>query len=420
MIQDVQGLAVTTDSPQAVEVINQFIDQALTYGCEAEATILKAIDVDEDCAIAQAYAAAYYLSQENWAGQVRAKPYLKKALAGVARVSRREQLYIQGIHAWGQGQIERAIGYHVALVQEFPQDLLAVQQAQYHYFYQGDSQGLLNVALTAQPMLYQTPLHDSLLAFGLEQCHQFSQAEALGRRATELRRHNPWAHHAVAHVLDAQGRHPEAVAWMTTYADTWGDCNSMLFTHNWWHVALAYLALGETATVLRLYDSHVWGRARKHTPKDQVGAISLLLRLDLAGVEVGSRWRSLARPLQLRLAEQALPFQDLHYVYALARAENLNAAHTMIEHMVSHGHSLNKPNQHLWLKLAVPAAKGLVAHAQGDWERAIARLRPVLPHLYRLGGSHTQQALFQSVYRHAVGQQDRLTQRFTLLSRALA
>jgi hypothetical protein len=110
----------------------------------------------------------------------------------------------------------------------------------------------------------------------------------------------------------------------------------------------------------------------------------------------------------------------LHYVYALARAENLNAAHTMIEHMVSHGHSLNKPNQHLWLKLAVPAAKGLVAHAQGDWERAIARLRPVLPHLYRLGGSHTQQALFQSVYRHAVGQQDRLTQRFTLLSRALA
>ena len=266
MIQDAQGLAVTTDSPQAVEVINQFIDQALTYGCEAEATILKAIDVDEDCAIAQAYAAAYYLSQENWAGQVRAKPYLKKALAGVARVSRREQLYIQGIHAWGQGQIERAISYHVALVQEFPQDLLAVQQAQYHYFYQGDSQGLLNVALAAQPMLCQTPLHGSLLAFGLEQCHQFSQAEALGRRATELRRHNPWAHHAVAHVLDAQGRHPEAVAWMTTYADTWGDCNSMLFTHNWWHVALAYLALGETATVLRLYDSHVWGRARKHTP----------------------------------------------------------------------------------------------------------------------------------------------------------
>jgi hypothetical protein len=63
----------------------------------------------------------------------------------------------------------------------------------------------------------------------------------------------------------------------------------------------------------------VWGRAQKHTPKDQVGAIALLLRLDLAGVEVGSRWRSLARPLQLRLAEHALPFQDLHYVYALAR-----------------------------------------------------------------------------------------------------
>lgn len=408
MIQDAQGLGVTTDSPQAVAAINQFIDQALTYGCEAEATILQAIAADEDCAIAQAYAAAYYLSQENWAGRVSAKPYLKKALAGAAQVSRREQFYIHGIHAWGQGQIEQAIGCHVALMQDFPQDLLAVQQAQYHYFYQGDSQGLLNVALAAQPLLHQTPLHYSLLAFGLEQCHQFTQAEALGRRATELRRHNPWAHHAVAHVLDAQGRHPEAVDWMEAHADTWGDCNSMLFTHNWWHVALSYLALGETATVLRLYDSHVWGRAQKHTPKDQVGAISLLLRLELTGVEVGSRWRSLARPLQLRLAEHALPFQDLHYVYALARAGHHDAVRTMIEDMVRHGYSLDEPAKTRWLKLAVPAAQGLVAHAQRDWEGAIAHLRPVLPHLYRLGGSHTQQALFRAVYRHAAEQPRRL------------
>ncbi|MBE9159555.1 tetratricopeptide repeat protein [Nodosilinea sp. LEGE 06152] len=409
MIQDAQGLAVTTDVPQAVEAINEFIDQALTYDRRAEATILRAIEADGDCAIAHAYAAAYYLSQENWAGRVRAKSSIRRAVAGAERVSRREQLYIRGINAWGQGQIEQAIDYHVALVQDFPQDLLAVQQAQYHYFYQGDSQGLLEVALVALMAQPNHPLLCSMAAFGLEQCHQFSQAEALGQRATELRRHNPWAHHAVAHVLEAQGRHQEAVDWMTAYADTWGDCNSMLYTHNWWHVALAHLALGETTTVLRLYDSHVWGRAQKHTPKDQVGAIALLMRLELAGVEVGSRWRSLARPLQLRLAEHALPFQDLHYVYALARAGNIDAAYTMIETMVSHGHSLVGPAQNRWLKLAVPAARGLMAHAQADWESAIAHLTPVLPHLYRLGGSHTQQALFRQLYRHAIEQPERFT-----------
>lgn len=407
MIHDIQGLGVSTDSPQAIAAINQFIDQALTYRCEAETTILKAIEADQGCAIANAYAAAYYLSQENWAGRVRARPYLNRALAGVAQASRREQLYIHGIHAWSQGQIERAISYHTSLVQDFPQDLLAVQQAQYHCFYQGDSQRLLNVALAARPTPCQIPLHYSLLAFGLEQCHQFTQAEALGRQATDLRRHNPWAHHAVAHVLDAQGRYPEAVDWMTTYADTWGDCSSMLLTHNWWHMALAYLALGETARVLRLYDSHVWGRAQKHTPKDQVGAISLLLRLELAGVEVGSRWRSLARPLQFRLQEHTLPFQDLHYVYALARAGDHTTAHTMVEDMIGHGFSLQGPAQYLWLQLAVPAAKGLVAHAEADWQRAIAYLHPVLPHLYRLGGSHTQQSLFRTIYRHAAEQQNR-------------
>jgi tetratricopeptide (TPR) repeat protein len=368
-----------------------------------------------DCAIANAYAAAYYLSQENWAGQVRARPYLKKALAGLEQVSLREQLYIRGIRAWAQGQVHQAIGYHEALVRDFPQDLLAVQQAQYHYFYQGDSQGLLQIALAALPAHPDHPLLYSMVAFGLEQCHQLTQAEALGRQATELRRHNPWAHHAVAHVLDAQGRHREAIDWMEAHADTWGDCNSMLYTHNWWHGALAYLAQGDTTTVLRLYDDHVWGRAQQHTPKDQVGAISLLLRLDLAGVAVGQRWRSLAKPLQLRLYEHALPFQDLHYAYALARGGRHDHAATLIDDMARHGHSLEGQTQTLWLKLAVPSARGLVAHANGDWVGAIAQMKPVLPHLYRLGGSHTQQALFQALYRHAVGQQGQ-----SALGRALA
>ncbi|MBD2109804.1 tetratricopeptide repeat protein [Nodosilinea sp. FACHB-13] len=414
MLQDAQGLLVTTDSVQAVTAIDQFIDQALTYGDQAETTILKAIEADGNCAIAHAYAAAYYLSQENRTDRLRARPYLNRALARLASASPREQGYIHGIAAWARGHIRQAIAYQTALVQAFPQDLLAVQQAQYHYFYQGESQGLLEVALAALPAHPEHPLLYSMVAFGLEQCHQYDQAEALGRRATELRRHNPWAHHAVAHVLDVQGHHRENIDWMEANADTWRGCNSMLYTHNWWHVALAYLAQGDTATVLRLYDQHVWGLARRHTPKDQVGAISLLLRLELAGVSVGNRWRSLAKPLRARLQEHALPFQDLHYVYGLARGDRNDYAATMIDDMVRHAHRQDELTKTRWLKLAVPAAQGLVAHANGDWVGAIAHLRPVLPHLYRLGGSHTQQTLFKQVYRHAVEQQAQAPQQFAL------
>ena len=106
----------------------------------------------------------------------------------------------------------------------------------------------------------------------------------MARKATAMNRHDPWAHHAVAHVMETQGRVNEGITWMESLADTWENCNSMLYTHNWWHVALYYLEQGEKDKVLELYDNRVWGIAQKESPKDQVGAISLLLRLEYAGL----------------------------------------------------------------------------------------------------------------------------------------
>lgn len=55
-----------------------------------------------------------------------------------------------------------------------------------------------------------------------------------------------------------------------------------------------------------------------------------------------------------------------------------------------------------WDEVAIPAARGLVAHANGDWSTAIAELKPVLPRLHKIGGSHAQRALFELVYRDAL------------------
>ncbi len=76
-----------------------------------------------------------------------------------------------------------------------------------------------------------------MIAFGLEQCHRLEEAEVAGRRAVEMNRHDPWAHHAVAHVMETQGRLEEGIAWMESLSDTWENCNSLLYTHNWWHIA---------------------------------------------------------------------------------------------------------------------------------------------------------------------------------------
>jgi len=59
-----------------------------------------------------------------------------------------------------------------------------------------------------------------MLAFGLEQCHRLQEAEEVGRRAIAINCHDPWAHHAVAHVMETLCRFDEGIAWMESPADT--------------------------------------------------------------------------------------------------------------------------------------------------------------------------------------------------------
>ena len=396
MLEDSQGLKITSGSPEAVAHINAFIQQALGYGAQAETVIQAAILADPCCAIAYAYMASYHLSQESAVGQRTAHPYLQRAQQLQAHITLREQLYIDAISAWSAGKITEAIALQEEIVDRYPTDLMAVQQAQYHYFYLGDKQGLQRVAQKALQTNSKNHYLLGMLAFGLEQCHQLEQAEILGRQALALNRNDPWAQHAVAHVMETQGRIAEGIDWLESFADTWEVCNSMLYTHNWWHVALYYQQQGKTKKVLELYDQRVWGGARRTSPKDQVGAISLLMRLELAGVEIRPRWQDLAAAVQERIHEHALPFQDLHYVYTLARSGKNYAVKEMLQSMKAHAAKASPQEQLVWQEVILPAAEGLVGHAIGNQIQA-AQLKTVLPKLWMIGGSHTQRELFKQI-----------------------
>lgn len=396
---------MTTDSAVAIALINRFIDQALRYGNEAEDTLLQGNVADPECALMHAYTAAYYLSQEEALSRKRAIPYIRAAQRQLSHLTEREQWTVQAIAAWAAGEIDLAIALQTAIVEKYPRDLFAVQQGQYHHFYRGEVLPLLQIAQRALPANPNNHYLYGMVAFGLEQCGSLSDAEKMARQAVALNRNDPWAHHAIAHVLDTQGRIEEGIAWMEQHADTWADCNSMLYTHNWWHIALYYLSQREFAAVLHLYDRHLWGRARKESPKDQVGAIATLLRLELQGVDVGCRWRDLGPYLLPRLHEHSLPFQDLHYVYALARAGKRDRVNEMLHSMHHYTQTVELSRQAVWTVVAIPAAKGAVAHAVGNWSEAIVYLKAVLPRLHKLGGSHTQRHLFRQLYLDALQKQ---------------
>ncbi|WP_009630856.1 tetratricopeptide repeat protein [Synechocystis sp. PCC 7509] len=417
MLKDSQGCEVTTNSPRAIAFIDDFTRQSLSYGNNAE-TILRAIALDPKCAYAYAHAAAHYLSLESAEARLQAAPYLQAAKKYAATATEREQLYICAIDAWATGTIKSAISYHEEIAQKFPRDLISVQRGQYHYFYQGNKEGLLNIAQKVLPASPNNHYLQGMVAFGLEQCHKLEEAEAIGRQALEINRYDPWAQHAVAHVMESLGRIDEGIAWMSSFTDTWENCNSMLYTHNWWHIALYYLEKGDTKRVLELYDRHIWGKAWHESSKDQVGAISLLLRLELRGVDVGDRWEQLTPYLTARIHEHTLPFQDLHYVYALARAGKVELVNEMLFSMQAYIRKL--PHRKTWIEVALPASLGMKAHATGDWGKAITLLSPILSRLHEIGGSHAQRDLFEQVYLDAWLRNEQNHQALQLLEKRVA
>ena len=72
----------------------------------------------------------------------------------------------------------------------------------------------------------------------------------------------------------------------------WSHCNNFRF-HVWWHKALLHLDRGELDTALALYDAKIRDE-KTDDYRDISNATSLLVRLELEGVNVGTRWQELA------------------------------------------------------------------------------------------------------------------------------
>src|SRR5690606_26961057 len=90
--------------------------------------------------------------------------------------------------------------------------------------------------------------------------------------------------------------------------------------HNWWHLALYHLEQGDTDTVLCLVDGPIDG-ARSTVHLDLLDVSSMLWRLQLHGVDVGSRWPPVAErwaPSVESGGAGHYAFNDMHAVMAFA------------------------------------------------------------------------------------------------------
>jgi len=407
MRTDYLGNPVSPSSDAALAAVDSFVDGFLGYETRA-AEVIGAAEANPDSVLLNAYAATLWLLLEAPEAAERAAPYLARAQAAAGQAHPRERAFVDFVAAWSADDIPGALGIAEQIQKAWPRDLLALKLRHYHDFNRGDFPAMLRAAAAALPHAGDVAYLHGMLAFAYEQCHLLAEAEAAARRALDLKRKEPWAQHALAHVMLTQGRIDEGVAFLEGVQDTWTGLNSFMDTHLWWHLALFYLSQGRFDAALALYDDHVWALEKDYS-QDQVGAVSLLARLELAGVAVGDRWGDLAERLAARADDVVQPFLTLQYLYGLARAGRPEADALLAAVRRA---ALDAPAfvRETWREVALPAAEGLVAHARGDYPAALQGLRAALPRLAEIGGSHAQRDLFEQLILDALIRADRLSE----------
>ena len=313
--------------------------------------------------------------------------------AGLA-ANDRERGHLEAVRLLTQGRWRSAGRALEDVSIAHPRDPLALQAGHQIDFFRGDSRMLRDRIARALPAWDKSmPGYHALLgmhAFGLEETGDYSRAEQQGRCAVELERRDTWAWHAVAHAYEMRNQPREGLAWMRTDADAWSQ-DSFFAVHNFWHVAVYHIELGETAEALRLFDEAVFGR-QSNVVLEMIDASALLWRLMLRGVDVGGRFDAVARNWAPIAGAGNYAFNDLHAMLCFVGAGRRDDQRTVIEAqreaMLGEG-----DNAGFTRDVGHPATLAIQAFGEGRFAQCVELLRPIRHIAHRFGGSHAQRDL---------------------------
>ncbi len=398
---DRHGLALTGASPAAAALYREAVADYHCFAGEPFALLKRALADSPGFVMAHVLKAYMTLTGAN-AGIRRIGVAAVAAVQGLSATDR-EAGHVAAAQAIlaGEGRAAGRILEDVAI--DHPRDVLALQAGQNLDFLLGDSRMLRDRIARALPAWgegmddYHAVL--GMHAFGLEETGLYDRAERAGRRAIELEPRNGWAQHAVAHVLEMQDRRAEGVAWMREGGQAWSHDNFFAI-HNWWHLSLFHLGLGETDAVLALYDGPIYGEGST-LAFDMVDAAALLWRLHLAGVDVGERWAALADNYAAQPRGQ-YAFDDVHAMMAFVGAGREAQAQATLAAMAM---AIEGPgdNAATTAEVGLPVAQAIQAFGRGDYAATVDRLRGVRNRAARFGGSHAQRDLLDLTLIAAAG-----------------
>jgi hypothetical protein len=396
---DPRGNRLGTASHEAADRVETALWRMMSFFDTPLADLEAAHSADPGWALPLVMQAGFLLSLTEPAHLAEACRLLDAAEPALGDATPRERAHFEAQRAVAEGRWQPACRIWDELLLEHPRDALALQWAQLWDFYRGDSMGLRQRPARALPDWSEAdplfPYVLGLYAFGLEETNLYPQAEDIGRRAVAADARVPWAVHAVAHVMEMQGRFEDGAAWLRQHQPGWAEGNGFS-GHLWWHMGLFRLEALDIPGVQRLIDAHLCGPALQITLQ-RLDAAALLWRMHLLGVDVGARFVELLRDWSPADADAGHhSFNDLHVLVALLGADELVRAESWIARCATRAmapEDARRSNHTTAREVALPLMRGLLAFARGDADDAVAMLHPARAQALRLGGSHAQRDL---------------------------
>lgn len=418
MQKDQRGLAMTTDSGQAAQHFSTAIDRYFEYRLDTMQHVKAALAADPDFVMGHCLRGYLFMLFGTTTVYDKVREALAFCEPRAASVTPREALHIRALRAWLEGDLVRAVALWDEILFDSPHDLLALRLQHFTLFWMGNNYALRNgVAKVFDAWEPGLPGYGNvlgMLAFGQEECGDYEQAERHGRAAVEANPEDLWAIHAVAHVLEMQGRMGEGLHWLDYPADCWEDRNPFR-GHLWWHRALFAHERGDYDQALDLYDRSIRSE-RSDFYLDIQNAAALLLRLEFQGVGVGDRWAELADHAETHIDDHALAFTDLHCMMSLAREGRREAAERYLASLRTYAEEPNNYEAATMAPLTIPLCEALLAYADRAYDRAVEILLPLRDRLSPVGGSHAQRDVFVQLLLESAIRAGRLSLARALLS----
>ena len=413
--QDIRGNPVASGCAAARDAAESALRRLMSFDGSPLADLDAAAAADPGWALPHLLRAGWRLAFTDAAEAALAAADLDEARARLGGATPRERVHLEALQHVVDGRWHNACRRWDDLLLEHPRDALALQWSHQWDLHRGDSSALRVRAARALPeWLDDDPLLPHVLglyAFGLEENNLYPQAEEAARQALQLDRRVPWAVHAVAHVLEMQGRHDEGSAWLRLHQHDWAD--TTMAAHFWWHKALYRVEAMDCAGVLRLIDGHLVGDALATTPA-RVDAAAMLWRLHLLGEDVSARALEIADGWAAADDEPGhYAFNDLHRVALLIAAGQLPRAERWVARCAERalgGRDAQRANHATAREVGLPLMRALLAYARGEVDAAADILYAARVSARALGGTHAQRDLIDQTLLAAVvrGRRDTL------------